>query len=124
VARELDHVFMAVDDAVDAERTLTGFGLAFGLHAVHHGQGTANACAFFDNAYLELLWRHDEAELQSARVRSLGLQERLRWRETGACPLGVALRAPDPLPTIPTWAYEAGFLPPGRLTRPTSRSCS
>jgi hypothetical protein len=114
VVLELDHVVMAVDDALDAERTLTGFGLAFGLHAVHHGQGTSNACAFFDNAYLELLGRHDNAELQSVRVRPLGLHERLHWRESGACPFGVALRAPDPLLAIPTWAYEAGFLPPGR----------
>jgi len=35
----------------------------------HQGQGTANACAFFDNAYLELLWRHDDDDLQSEVVR-------------------------------------------------------
>ena len=52
---ELDHVFICVEEATAAERALADFGLQFGLRAVHGGQGTANACAFFDNAYLELL---------------------------------------------------------------------
>lgn len=75
---ELDHVFICVDEAPAAERVLADFGLQFGLHAIHPGQGTANSCAFFDNAYLELLSRHDDDELQSAAVRPLALWERVR----------------------------------------------
>jgi hypothetical protein len=47
---------------------LVSFGL-FGIEGIHPGQGTANACFFFENAYLEVLWRHDDSELSSAVVR-------------------------------------------------------
>src|SRR5437879_3127395 len=90
----VDHVFICVENPHAAERALADFGLQFGRRRIHQGQGTANACAFFDNAYLELLWRHDDDDLQSEVVRPLGLWERVRWRETGASPFGVALR-PD-----------------------------
>src|SRR2546423_1508425 len=88
-------------------------GLQFGRRRIHQGQGTANACAFFDNAYLELLWRHDDDELQSEVVRPLGLWERVRWRETGASPFGVAFRPEDDNVPIETWPYDAPFLPEG-----------
>lgn len=88
-------MFICVDDPPAAERVLAAFGLTFDLRAIHHGQGTANACAFFDNAYLELLGRHDDAALRCEAVRPLALWERVRWRETGASPFGVGLR-PDP----------------------------
>ena len=108
-----DHVFVCPEDAAAAESALTGFGLQFGRRDVHRGQGTANACAFFDNAYLELLWRYDDDELQSETVRAVALWERVRWRETGASPFGIALRpGTDPVP-VETWAYEAPFLPAG-----------
>jgi hypothetical protein len=110
---ELDHVFISVDDALAAEQALADFGVQFGLRAVHRGQGTANVCAFFDNAYLELLSRHDDQELQSNPVRPLGLWERLRWRQTGASPFGNALRTGDFEIPVNTWPYEATFLPPG-----------
>lgn len=111
---ELDHVFICVEDALAAERCLADFGLRFGLRAVHGGQGTANVCAFFDNAYLELLSRHDDHELQSAPVRPLALWERVRWRQTGASPFGIALRTGDREPSVETWPYAAAFLPPGK----------
>jgi len=88
----VDHVFICVENPHAAERALADFGLQFGRRRIHQGQGTANACAFFDNAYLELLWRHDDDDLQSEVVRPLGLWERVRWRETGASPFGVAFR--------------------------------
>ena len=111
---ELDHVFICVEEAPTAEWALADFGLQFGLRAVHGGQGTANACAFFDNAYLELLSRHDDQELQSAAVRPLALWDRVRWRQTGASPFGIAFRTGDAELSINTWPYEAAFLPPGK----------
>jgi len=95
----LDHVFICPEDVSEAESALTRFGLQFGRRGFHRGQGTANACVFFDNAYLELLWGHDDNELRSEAVRQIALWERVRWRETGASPLGIALRAEcNPLP--------------------------
>ena len=114
MATELDHVFICVEDAPVAERALADFGLRFDLHAIHEGQGTANACAFFDNAYLELLARRDDHELQSPPVRPLALWERVRWRQTGASPFGIAFRTEDAESCIDTWPYEAAFLPSGK----------
>lgn len=99
------------------------FGLHFARRRVHAGQGTSNACTLFDNAYLELLYRHQDDELRSEVVRGLGLWERLRWRETGACPFGVALReaaahgSPDDSMVnhvvSGAWMYRPAYLPPG-----------
>jgi glyoxalase-like protein len=111
---ELDHVFICVEEAPAAERALADFGLQFGLRAIHGGQGTANACAFFDNAYLELLSPHDDQELQSLAVRPLTLWERVHWRQTGASPFAIAFRTDNIELSINTWPYEAAFLPPGK----------
>jgi hypothetical protein len=112
VLLDVDHVFICVEDALAAQRVLGAFGLQFGRRVVHGGQGTANACVFFDNAYLELLWRHNDQDLQSEVVRPLALWERLRWRHTGASPFGIAFRPGDGIP-VETWPYEAPFLPAG-----------
>src|SRR5256712_6186320 len=107
----VDHVFICVENPQAAERGVADLGVQFGRRRIHQGQGTANACAFFDNAYLELLWRHDDDELQSEVVRPLGLWERVRWRETGASPFGVAFRPENGEVPIETRPFEAPFLP-------------
>ena len=109
----LDHVFICPENPHLAERVLSDFGLRFCHRGIHHGQGTANVCAFFDNAYLELLWRHNDEELQSEVVSPLGLWQRVRWRETGASPFGVAFRSEDSDVPVETWPYKAPFLPIG-----------
>ena len=119
---ELDHVFFAATDADAAEEVLAEFGIAFTDHRVHHGQGTANACALFENAYFELLWPQDPAELLSDRVRPLGLDERMRWRETGASPFGLCFRGDARSLPFETWTYDAAYLAKGAgipiVTRP------
>jgi glyoxalase-like protein len=109
----LDHVFICPENPQAAERELSDFGLQFSRRGIHRGQGTANACAFFDNAYLELLWRHNDDELQSEVVAPVGLWQRVRWRETGASPFGVAFRPENSKVPVETWPYEAPFLPAG-----------
>ena len=109
----LDHVFVCPENPDMAERVLSDFGVQFSRRGIHPGQGTANACAFFDNAYLELLWRYDDDELQSELVGPVGLWQRVRWRETGASPFGVAFRSDDSEIPIDTWPYNAPFLPAG-----------
>lgn len=111
----LDHVFVFVPP----DTTLAGLGESF--RRAHPGQGTANACYCFDNAYVELLWVVDAADLR-AHPRT-GLYDRSRWRDTGACPFGIALRTSAPrrrLP-FPAWDYAPGYLPPG-LTIPMAES--
>lgn len=110
---ELDHVFFAATDADAAEKVLAEFGIAFTDHRVHQGQGTANACALFENAYFELLWPQNPAELRSSIVKPLGLEERMRWRETGASPFGLCFRGDSRSAPFETWSYEAAYLPKG-----------
>lgn len=111
---QLDHVFICVEDLPSAERVLSGMGVHVGRRGTHNGQGTSNACAFFDNAYLELLCGANDVELQSEPVRPVSLWERMRWRDTGASPFGLAVR-PGGAEEVPveTWSYEAPFLSPG-----------
>lgn len=126
---ELDHVFICLGDAPHADAQLVAFGLDLSRRGVHPGQGTRNAVAFFDNAYLEFMWSDNDADLQSERVRPLSLWERVHWRDTGACPFGISFRpvegsgARQPLAT---WPYAAPFLPAGAsipvVTPPDSAS--
>ena len=85
---ELDHVFFATPDLAGVERALSDVGLRFSRHVVHEGQGTANACSVFQNAFFEVLGIHDVDELKSELVHPLALYERIHWADTGACPLG------------------------------------
>jgi hypothetical protein len=113
---ELDHVFVCVPDQLNIIDLPNKFGLNLSARRIHQGQGTANRCAFFDNAYLELLLRNDDRELQSQPVQPVSLWERVRWKHTGANPFGVAFRfVKDTDQDIPvsTWSYHAPFLPDG-----------
>jgi hypothetical protein len=114
---EIDHVFLAIADPT-LEEVAGDFGLQFTRRSVHQGQGTANACAVFENAFLELLFPVQADEITSDLVRPLGLDERTRWRETGACPFGICFRPRAPLAderALPfeTWPYHAAYLPAG-----------
>jgi hypothetical protein len=109
---ELDHVFLCAPRGARDTALLTAAGLPLGTERVHSGQGTANAVFFFDNAYFELLWLHDEAEVELPAVRPLGLKERCLWRSAGACPYGVALRGALP-DGLRTWNYAAPYVAGG-----------
>ncbi len=113
---ELDHlfVFCAAEEAA-AEgrigRVLADAGLVPTYSRRHAGQGTENICFCFDDAYLELLFVSDAAELAAPAVGRTGLSARARWRDTGASPFGIGLRG-GPLP-FGTWDYRFEGLPPG-----------
>lgn len=109
---EIDHVFVFVGPEGTEAESLGRAGLRRNYGRAHPGQGTANACYCFENAYLELLWVVSEEELKSPALAGTGLAERSGWRENGACPFGIALRGAGPLP-FGTWDYAAPFLPEG-----------
>ncbi|MEO0970861.1 MAG: VOC family protein, partial [Cyanobacteria bacterium J06639_18] len=112
---ELDHIFVCVKPLAPEAEILKAFGLTEGRRRIHRGQGTANVCFFFHNVYLELLWLSDSEEIQSDIIRPLGLWERCRWKETNACPFGIAFRKKIPdSPSLPfsTWGYHAPYIPP------------
>jgi hypothetical protein len=116
VSVELDHVFiLCAADAPEAE-ALTRLGLREGSPNTHPGQGTACRRFFFDNAYIELLWVHDEQEVRSDQVARLRLWERWSQRGQGASPFGIVLRPAGGAPAAPpfrAWAYTPPYLPAG-----------
>ena len=115
---ELDHVFLATPDLARVERALSHIGLKFNRHVVHQGQGTANACCVFQNAFFEVLGIHNVDELKSELVHPLALYERIQWAATGACPLGLCYRALDgnlDVAGLPfeSWYYKPTYIPSG-----------
>ncbi|MGE5476392.1 MAG: VOC family protein [Bacteroidales bacterium] len=107
---KLCHVFVFVENRAAAQAALDACGLAESFRRTHDGQGTANLCACFDNAYLELLWAEDQTALASVSVARTRLAERSRWRDSGASPFGIGLRGRIP---FPTWEYRPPHLPDG-----------
>lgn len=111
----IDHLLVFVaPDAPEITR-LTSLGLSESFRRAHPGQGTANACFCFDNAYLELLRLTAPAEAASCALARAGLLVRADWRRSGASPFGIALRSdgPDADLPFPSWDYAAPFLPAG-----------
>ena len=75
----------------------------------HPGQGTENICFCFDNAFVELLWVNDEAEIKSSSIARTALYERSRHLDLGTCPFGIAWRGNT---SVSTWSYRPPYLPP------------
>lgn len=90
-------------------------GLVESFRRAHPGQGTANRCHVFGDAYLELLWETDRGEITAPALARTGLAERARWRDNGACPFGLCVTpaTTDGPPPFPTWDYAPPFLPQG-----------
>jgi len=113
---ELDHVFFATSEPGALARELVELGVALTPHRTHAGQGTTNTSAMFENAYFEILWAHDRNELRSEIVQPLGLDERIRWRETGACPIGLCFRPSDLASAPATWPFATWRFKPAYVT--------
>ena len=110
---ELDHIFAMTAPGGGDAATLEAAGFVFGLQRDHPGQGTANHCFMFRNAYLELIYATGDEAIRSPTVLRTGLWERARWRDSGASPFGVCLRGRGE-PPVPTWPYYAKYLPAGQ----------
>lgn len=107
----LDHIFCMIAPNGPEIAALEAAGLHVTYRRIHHGQGTANACFVFDNAFLELLWVTSEADARSPAIARTGLWERSNWRTTHACPFGIAWRGQTN--SIDTWAFAPPYLPSG-----------
>jgi hypothetical protein len=125
MALALDHVFVCTSAGAPEAEALAAAGLTEGPGNVHPGQGTACRRFFFRNAYLELLWVHDEAQARSPTTAPLRLWERWRGRADGhTCPFGIGLRPGDGAAEgdahgvtapFPAWPYRPPHLPPGMV---------
>lgn len=111
---ELDHVFVCTNlDAPEATQ-LVSLGLSEGPSRAHLGQGTANRCFLFQNAYLELIWVHSAEEARSPLTRRTRLLERWTGRAGETCPFGICLRPVRPsigsgLP-FAAWDYSPRYM--------------
>lgn len=74
---EVDHVFICVEHGAHEAEVLKRFGLTEGSANRHPGQGTANRRFFFRNAFIELLYLQDFAEVQNELTKPTRLYERL-----------------------------------------------
>lgn len=110
---ELDHLFICTSAGAPEVEQLTSLGLTEGQSNLHPGQGTACRRFFFQNAYLEFLWVHDEEEARGVTAESLRLWERWQYRQTGYSPFGLGLRSSRQAGDLPfeTWAYRPPYLP-------------
>jgi hypothetical protein len=93
---ELDHLLVFVDANPPQIGEPNSAGLRETFRRRHLGQGTANACYCFDNAYLELIWETDR---------------------TDACPFGIAVRKHGTEAQLPfdIWEYVPAYRPAGTI---------
>jgi hypothetical protein len=106
---ELDHVFMFAVQNSEWQLQLQNLGLVETYRRRHPGQGTANSCYCFDNAFLEILWIENEIEALSEPIRRCQFETRSKWptyREVS--PFGIAWRGSS---NIDTWSFYPPYLP-------------
>lgn len=115
---ELDHVWIVVSPDAPERAALerAGFRMAPSINR-HDGQGTASITFEFENAYLELIWPDSTVPVAPGSERAAEkFKQRMFWRTSGWCPIGVGLRrttpSDDPLP-FPTWSVAPAWLPAG-----------
>lgn len=110
---ELDHLFVCVKPGAPEGERLIELGIVEGSPNTHPGQGTANRRFYFQNGMIELLYMTNEDELRSPLVEQIRLWDRIRWRQTAACPFGLCLRATseDASPPFTTFDYDAPWMP-------------
>src|SRR5215472_6036343 len=115
---ELDHVWIMVSPNAPERAALErgGFEIAKDVNR-HDGQGTASISIEFENAYLELMWPDETVSIAPGRERAAEKsRQRMLWRSSGWCPVGVGLRRTTPsneaLP-FPTWSWTAEWMPKG-----------
>ncbi|HYK42165.1 MAG TPA: VOC family protein, partial [Thermoanaerobaculia bacterium] len=115
---ELDHVWIMVTPQAPEREALERIGLRVSPDVNRHeGQGTASVMVEFPNAFLELMWPDAGVSIAPGSEKAAEkFRNRMRWRESGWCPVGIGLRrtkSPEtPLP-FPTWSIAPAWLPAG-----------
>ena len=114
---EFDHVWIVVSRDAPERTALEHAGLKISPNVNHHdGQGTASITAEFLNAYIELLWPDPMVAVAPGAERGVEkFKQRMNWRTSGWCPIGIGLRRTSPNTTLPfpTWSIAPGWMPAG-----------
>ncbi|MYM41076.1 VOC family protein [Duganella qianjiadongensis] len=111
---EIDHIFLRARRGAPEAAALIALGLSEGSANRHPGQGTANRRFFFHNAFLELLWIEDAAQVSNTATSPTQLTERLD-SEGNSSPFGLCFRPAhqQQTPPFPSWPYRPAYLPAG-----------
>jgi hypothetical protein len=114
---EFDHVWIVVTRDAPERAALERAGLKVspGVNR-NDGQGTASVSAEFLNAYLELIWPDPTVSISPGAERGVEkFKNRMNWRTSGWCPIGIGLHRNGPSKTLPfpTWSIALDWMPPG-----------
>lgn len=111
----IDHIFIFTDDNGKVADDLVAFGLTEGNNRVHRGQGTTNRKFYFDNFFLEILWVHDETEINSEQTRPSGLWQRASFKTNPFSPFGLCLVNADDTDALfeKAFRYQPDYFPKG-----------
>ena len=103
----LDHVFVMAPSGGGRSLTrLAELGLVETYRRSHPGQGTANACFAFDNAFLEVLWIEDAHQTRSPDIARCRFESRALGQRDH--PIGIAWRGSL---AVDTWSFRPPYLP-------------
>lgn len=113
----IDHIFIFTDDNGQIADELVAFGLTEGSNRIHAGQGTTNRKFYFDNFFLEILWVHDEAEIESELTKSTGLWQRANFKSNHFAPFGLCVVNTDETEQFfeRAFKYQPNYFPQGLI---------
>src|SRR6266478_7434424 len=114
---EFDHVWIVVTRDAPERAALERAGLKISPNVNRHdGQGTASISAEFLNAYIELMWPDPTVSVAQGAERGVEkFKNRMNWRTSGWCPIGIGLHRTGPSTTLPfpTWSIAPDWMPKG-----------
>lgn len=117
VELEFDHVWIVVTRDAPERAALERAGLKISPNVNRNdGQGTASVSAEFLNAYIELMWPDPTVSVAQGAERGVEkFKNRMNWRTSGWCPIGIALHRTGPGTTLPfpTWSIAPDWMPKG-----------
>jgi Glyoxalase-like domain len=114
---EFDHVWIVVTRDAPERSALERAGLKISPELNRHdGQGTASITADFQNSYIELMWPDPTVSVASGAERGVEkFKNRMNWRTSGWCPIGIGLHRVGPAAPLPfpTWTIAPNWMPKG-----------
>jgi hypothetical protein len=114
---EFDHVWIVVTRDAPERAALERVGLKISPNVNRHdGQGTASISAEFLNAYIELMWPDPTVSVAQGAERGVEkFKNRMNWRTSGWCPIGIGLHRSGPATPLPfpTWTIAPDWMPKG-----------
>jgi hypothetical protein len=114
---EFDHIWIVVSRDAPERAVLEKAGLKISPDVNRNdGQGTASVSAEFLNAYIELMWPDPTVSVAPGAERGVEkFKNRMNWRTSGWCPIGIALHRVGPSAPLPfpTWTIAPDWMPKG-----------